>query len=471
MATISSDGSKGHHTFSMTISQNDQDISGNKSTIGYSFQISAKQAGWDWAMWGAYISFSCSINGRQVASGQIDSYNGSSTVRLAEGTVDVGHNADGTKNVSFSFSVSDSSGVNYTCGSASDSGTMQLTTIPRASIPSYTGSLIVGQKTTFKTNRASDSFKHNIYYSFGGIKDALIVKGATSSFDWVPDAELLKQIPNATSGKGTLLCETYSGSTKIGSKSIDITINSTQALGGAVIDSMECIETNPVIYRMLENNGTVRYLSSKRISFKYHAQRGATIKEVKISNGTQSISCEASGSNTVMVDNPDGSIYTLQVKDSRGYVAYKKVDHSTKWYPYEYPTLKLEFERKTQTGSEVTIAVTGTFYNATVGSTSNFVVLSGDLEGYPSASGGENTFGQTFLVDVPYNESRKYHVVVKDVFSNGDTKDLTVTASVPTFFEGPGVVAVAGKFYVDGEIIVNDVSLKEYIMNILKENT
>ena len=45
----------------------------------------------------------------------------------------------------------------------------------------------------------------------------------TTGYDWLVPESLAAQIPNAASGKGTLTCETYSGSTYIGTKSVTFT--------------------------------------------------------------------------------------------------------------------------------------------------------------------------------------------------------------------------------------------------------
>ena len=45
----------------------------------------------------------------------------------------------------------------------------------------------------------------------------------TTGYDWLVPESLAAQIPNAASGKGTLTCETYSGSTCIGTKSVTFT--------------------------------------------------------------------------------------------------------------------------------------------------------------------------------------------------------------------------------------------------------
>ena len=124
--TITGNGSRGHHKFTLTVTENSKNDSSNTSSISFTFQISAIQSGWNWATQGTNISYTITIDGTNY-TGTIPSYNGSSTVTLKSGTLNVEHDASGTKTISFSFKVTDRDGLSYTCGSASASGSMTLT--------------------------------------------------------------------------------------------------------------------------------------------------------------------------------------------------------------------------------------------------------------------------------------------------------------------------------------------------------
>ena len=124
--TITGNGSRGHHGFTLTVTENSKNDGANTSSISYTFKISPIQSGWDWNTQGTNISYTITINGTNY-TGTIPDYNGSSTVTLKSGTLNVAHDATGTKTMSFSFGVRDRDGLSYTCGSASASGSMVLT--------------------------------------------------------------------------------------------------------------------------------------------------------------------------------------------------------------------------------------------------------------------------------------------------------------------------------------------------------
>lgn len=123
--TITANGSKGHHYFSLNVSESRTE--GNSSYLSGSFSMGPLQNNWDWYNWGSAISYSV-IVGSNEFTGTIPSYNGTSVLYLQTfNNIEIPHNNDGTKTITISFSVSDTTGTNYTCGNASASDTLELT--------------------------------------------------------------------------------------------------------------------------------------------------------------------------------------------------------------------------------------------------------------------------------------------------------------------------------------------------------
>lgn len=141
------------------------------------------------------------------------------TILLFQATKRVYHNADGTKSFALTASIDlklTLSGTYYGTVTV-PTQTYTLDTIPRASQPSLSASSRnFGQSVTIYTNRASSSFTHTLRYAFGSTSGT-IATGAGTSYSWTIPTNLMNQIPNATSGKITIYCDTYSGSSKIGS--------------------------------------------------------------------------------------------------------------------------------------------------------------------------------------------------------------------------------------------------------------
>lgn len=127
MGTITGYGSKHSHEFKLTVNETSTSTANNTSEISFSFTI--YKASYSWSQWNS-ITYNVTINGTSY-TGTIPSYSAGSTMTIRSGTQTVGHNNDGTKSISYSFSVNDGSGQSYTCGNASASGTLELTKIPR----------------------------------------------------------------------------------------------------------------------------------------------------------------------------------------------------------------------------------------------------------------------------------------------------------------------------------------------------
>ena len=134
------------------------------------------------------------------------------------GWLTVGNKASGktTLNVNI-YTTSDPDGIDKTYSYSS------LYVVPSASTLSFTSTFTLGSKITLTINKAVSSYVHTIRYKFGSASGTIVSSTSESSVSWTPSIDLAQQIPSASSGTGTLTLETYSGSTKIGSKSYTFT--------------------------------------------------------------------------------------------------------------------------------------------------------------------------------------------------------------------------------------------------------
>lgn len=131
----------------------------------------------------------------------------------------VNHAADGTREITFSASVS----MGGPGGTGTPSGTVTLPRIPRATQPDVGGAVNAGSVLEIDLPRASSSFTHTLSYSFEGASGT-IATGVGASYDWTVPLSLLNRIPDAVSGSGTITARTYSGSTLIGTKTVAFTV-------------------------------------------------------------------------------------------------------------------------------------------------------------------------------------------------------------------------------------------------------
>lgn len=102
-----------------------------------------------------------------------------------------------------------------------------------ATQPSLSAATVeMGTSVTINTPAVNSAYRHTLRYAFGGASGT-IATGIASSVSWTPPVSLANQIPSATAGSGTIYCDTYSGSTLLGTKSVSITLT----LPGSVVPS------------------------------------------------------------------------------------------------------------------------------------------------------------------------------------------------------------------------------------------
>lgn len=102
-----------------------------------------------------------------------------------------------------------------------------------ATQPSLSAATVeMGKSVTINTPAVNSAYRHTLRYAFGSASGT-IATGIASSVSWMPPVSLANQIPSATVGSGTIYCDTYSGSTLLGTKSVSITLT----VPGSVVPS------------------------------------------------------------------------------------------------------------------------------------------------------------------------------------------------------------------------------------------
>ncbi len=186
---------------------------------------------------GAYGKISSSASKKWSVTVNGSNYNGTNTVgignnstkTLASGSTTIAHNDDGTKSFSYSFSQQFDISFNGSVGTVSGSGSGTLDTIARASQPScitwpeHTQNVgNFGDTISIHMNRKSDSFTHTVRYAYGDLSGTIATNVSTGT-TWKIPLSFMDKIPNDTKGSGTIYVDTYSGSTKVGTKSCGFT--------------------------------------------------------------------------------------------------------------------------------------------------------------------------------------------------------------------------------------------------------
>ena len=225
-------------------------------------------------------TFKVSVNGTQVLNQSFTPNVPVNTlVGVKSGTVTISHDADGSKTISASASFSGSNSGYYAPITGSCSGTVKLTTIPRASSISIDSpSIECGKTININGSSASKNFTHKIYATWNGKTSELTtISGTlTPTFSYTIPTAWEKDLPNSISGIATFTLETFSGSTSVGSKSVNATI---KVRSGVVpsVGTVSISDTNSICVGIGQH---VQSQSRLKFSIATSGSQGSTVTSV-----------------------------------------------------------------------------------------------------------------------------------------------------------------------------------------------
>lgn len=181
-----------------------------------------------------------------------------------------------------------------------------------ATQPSLSAATVeMGKSVTINTPAVNSAYKHTLRYAFGSASGT-IATGIASSVSWTPPVSLANQIPSATAGSGTIYCDTYSGSTLLGTKSVSITLT----VPGSVVPSAGTLSAALID----DTSGTGLYVKgmgkAKLTLSGASGAYGSSITSFTITGGGWSAS--ASTLTTGTLASAGNITFTATVTDSRG---------------------------------------------------------------------------------------------------------------------------------------------------------
>ena len=172
----------------------------------------------------------------------------------------------------------------------------------------------MGKSVTINTPAVNSAYRHTLRYAFGKATGT-IAENVASSKSWTPPVSLASRIPDAASGIGTIYCDTYSGSTLLGTKSVSITLT----IPSSVVPSAGKL-TAAVTEDTSGTGQFVRGMGKAAVSLSGAASvYGSTIKSYSVSGGGWS--SNESTLTTGILQAAGEITFTAVVTDSRGRTA------------------------------------------------------------------------------------------------------------------------------------------------------
>ncbi len=407
--------------YKITITQNSQSVANNTSNVTVSVRVYRTNTGY--TTYGTGTVY-CTINGTQYTEAiTSDDKITSSGIVLFSKTLNISHNADGTKTLATSARI-----THDQFSSSSQSYSQALTTIPRATTPTLSATSVnMGASVTINMARASSSFDHTLTYSFGSASGTIGSDLGTSQV-WTVPLSLASQIPNGTSGTCTITCKTYNGSTLIGTKTVSLTLK----VPSSVVPSISALTVSEGVTGLsAQFGGYVQNKSKAKVSITATGAYSSTIKTYKTTvagksySGNSFTSGVLTGLGTVTI--------STTVTDSRGRTASKSTTITVQ--AYTAPKITKFTSARTDAGVSVTMNFSVTSLNSknTKSYSVDYKLKTSDTwtnltSGSVYSYNATQTFADTFSTESSYD----LRLIVTDYF--GTSSQATAYAEIATAF-------------------------------------
>ena len=407
--------------YKITITQNSQSVANNTSNVTVSVRVYRTNTGY--TTYGTGTVY-CTINGTQYTEGitSSDKITNSGIVLFSK-TLNITHNADGTKTLATSARI-----THDQFSSSNQSYSQALTTIPRATTPTVSASSVnMGASITINMPRASSSFDHTLTYKLGSATGT-IGSDLGTSHAWTVPLSLASQIPNGTSGTCTITCKTYNGSTLIGTN----TVSFTAVVPSSVVPSISALTIAEATTGLAAQFGAyIQNKSKLKVTITAAGSYSSTISSYKTTIAGKSYT--GSSVTSGLLTSSGSVTVSTTVTDSRGRTATKESTVSV--LAYTAPKITKFSALRTNAGVQVTM----NFSIASLGdkNTRSYVLSYKPKTGdtwQQLASGSVYTYNssQTFSQGFSTESSYDLQLVVKDYF--GDSSAAIAYAEIPTAF-------------------------------------
>ncbi|HEM5960777.1 TPA: hypothetical protein U2B27_000513 [Streptococcus suis] len=369
------------------IDQADQNIPSNSSTVNWRVTVSRT---------GNYYTYNQSgdstlvvtIDGVQVHSSNPRWATSGEEVQLASGSRTISHNADGSKSVSISANFDPNNGIH---GRIITSGNLGLTTIPRSSSVGVSSG-VIGSALTININRQSSSFKHTVRYVWGN-KSETIATNVDTSTTWTIPLDFANDIPDSTSGTGTIYVDTYSGSTKTGTQSTAFTASVPDSIKPS-LTGFTLVDGNTAARTLIPGEQQfVQIISNIAVHFgQATGAYGSTITSYHAEIVGKNQSTSQNGSSLGIMNYHGQVTIRARVTDSRGRTS-NTIERTVTVLEYFAPALNFSVERSGATSSTFSILRNARIAPLTVGGsqrnimTLTFRVAPADSNNYTTDNG------------------------------------------------------------------------------------
>lgn len=360
MAIATFSGSYGRNmALELQATQTGQNIAGNYSTVKVVGRLRTNGYA---SMWGVTSDVTIHINGDGAIEHPVINIGTNSTQEIFNRTYNVGHDSEGKKTVGVQLSVGLNTG-GY--GSAMVAFDLPLTQIKRASTGKVTATEL-GKVATITIDRKNSSFKHTLRYNWDG-KTGTIATNVDTSCNWTLPLDFANTVPNADYHWGTVYIDTYSGSTKIGTKEATFNANIPASVK-PTLGGISLSDSNTTVSNLINTSNTfVQVLSNIKVAFNNASGAySSTISNYRAEIVGKNLSTTSNGGSLGMM-NFNGSVTVrATVTDSRGRTS-DPVEIPVNVLPYFTPYMSFTAQRSGSVSTTLTVTRNARIAPLTVG--------------------------------------------------------------------------------------------------------
>ena len=440
-------GGYGHNaTLRSVITEKSTDTVNNTSLVNVSVYVDTNSYAAFYNLTGLTLTINMgSAGGSANHSVNLNAGTNSNTLIFAKDYT-VTHDVGGGK--SFQFTATLGINVsNYT--SSSHTGTMVLTTLARASSVSANSGTI-GSGLTISISRKASSYKHTLRYSWYG-KSGTIATSVDTSTTWTPPLDFCNNIPNSTSGLCTIYVDTYSGSTKIGTNQVNVSLSVPSSVV-PTLGSISLSDSNSVTAGLLSgsSNTFIQILSRVKVAFNNASgSYSSTITGYRTEVVGKNTSITGNGSSFDVLNFKGQATIRATVTDSRGRTS-KAVDVTVNMIEYFAPVLSITGKREGTNNTLIVVDRTAKIAPIAVNNvqkntlTLSFKYAEKDKTDYTSDSGANYTatasaslLSSKGTLAANFSASKSYDIIatLSDRFTSTEAKITVGTDIVPVFIK------------------------------------
>lgn len=223
MVRISKTTNNGYVRLVLEVNETTTSIENNTSTVSWQLWLE-RASSWAYDLLNESLA-EVEINGQSVLRQYVSfDLRNSDWVRFGSDTITIPHNDDGTKSISISTRLTNVAGMGDI---GKINGTVNLSTIPRASAIRSVSSTELGQPIIVSIDKKAAAFRHQVWWSVNGSEWIDLGQNHDTSVQFTVPIDYANRITNSDTGTVDVCVRTLQGDTIIGR---DVYLNGTSIL-------------------------------------------------------------------------------------------------------------------------------------------------------------------------------------------------------------------------------------------------